>query len=198
MVYCILAYPVLVHLSVLLGSPALSGIALVVLYAGVTGRALARGRAAAWAGLLVAAAVSAGLVRAEAQRYALFVPPIVLPLALVAWWAPTLRAGRTPFVTAMALRLRGPISPEHAAYTRGVTVLWVAVCLLLSLAGLLTALSGDARLWSSVTNVYSPLFIALVFALEYAWRRWHLRHEPHPGFVAFLRQVAQTDTRPRA
>ena len=198
MVYCILAYPVLVHLSVLTGLPALSGVALVVLYAGFAYRALARGRAWAWAGLALAAAASAWLVSAQAQRYALFVPPVVLPLALVAWWAPTLRAGRTPFVTQMALRLRGPISPEHAAYTRGVTALWVAVCLLLSLAGALTALAGDVALWSSVTNVYSPLLIAAVFVVEYAWRRWRLRHEPHPGFVAFLRQVAQSGTRPRA
>jgi uncharacterized membrane protein len=197
MVYCILAYPVLVHLSVLTGRPELSGCALVALYAGVAWRALARRSPGAWLGFAAAAVASALLVWGDWQLYALYVPPIVLPLALVAWWAPTLRRGRTPFVTQMAEALRGPVSREHAAYTRGVTLLWVAFCVLLSLAGAATALAGDAALWSRVTNVYSPLAIAAVFVLEYAYRRWHLRHEPHPGFVQFLRQVSKFGTRPR-
>jgi len=196
MVYCILAYPLLVHLSVLTGSPLLSGLALVALYCGFAYPALARRRPWAWAGLLLAAAASAALVRQGAELYALYLPPIVLPAAMALWWAPTLRAGRTPFVTRVAGMIRGPLSPEHAAYTRGVTVLWVAVFVLLALAGALAALFGSAKLWSAVTNLFSPLLIALVFVVEYAFRRWHLRHEPHPGFVTFLRQIARAGIRP--
>lgn len=198
MVYCILAYPALVHLSVLTGVPALSGAALVALYCGFVYPALARRRPWAWAGLALAVAASALLVRQGAALYALYLPPIVLPAAMALWWAPTLRAGRTPFVTGIAQTLRGPLSPEHAAYTRGVTVLWVAVFALLALAGAATALAGSPRLWSLVTNVLSPACIGLVFVVEYAVRRWRLRHEPHPGFVTFLRQVASAGVRPGA
>lgn len=198
MVYCILAYPALVHLSVLTGSPALSGVALVALYCGFVYPALARRRPWAWAGVALAAAASALLVRQGAQLYALYLPPIVLPAAMALWWAPTLRPGRTPFVTGIAQALRGPLSPEHAAYTRGVTLLWVAVFVLLALAGAATALAGSPRLWSHVTNVLSPAFIGLVFVVEYAVRRWRLRHEPHPGFLTFLRQVARAGVRPGA
>ena len=198
MVYCILAYPALVHLSVLTGSPLLSGLALVALYCGFVYPALARRRPWAWLGLALAAAGSAWLVRLDAQRYALVLPPIVLPAMMALWWAPTLRAGQTPFITRIAATIRGPLSPEHAAYTRGVTVLWVGLFVLLALAGAATALWGSPRLWSDVTNLFSPALIGLVFVVEYAYRRWHLRHEPHPGFVTFLRQIARAGVRPGA
>lgn len=196
MALCILTYPVLVHLSVILGQPALAGAALVALYASVMYRALARGRVAAWAGLLVAAALAALAVRQGAALYALYLPPILLPAAMFAWWAPTLRAGQVPLVTRMATAIRGPLSPEHAAYTRGVTVMWVGVFALLAVAGAACALWASPALWSLVTNVLSPVALGLVFVVEYLFRRWHLRHEPHPGFVTFLRQIAKAGVRP--
>lgn len=198
MVYCILAYPVLVHLSVLAGSPPLAGLALVALYCGFAYRALAQRRAGAWLGVPAVAALAAWLVHLGAQLYALYLPPVLLPAAMALWWAPTLRAGRTPFVTQIARSLRGELSPEHAAYTRGVTVLWVVVFALLAAAGAAAALWGSPALWSHVTNVFSPLLIGLVFAVEYAYRRWHLRHESHPGFLTFLRQVVRASVRPGA
>lgn len=198
MVYCILAYPVLVHLSVLTGSPPVAGLALVALYGGFAWPALARRRPWAWLGLVVAAGASAWLVRQGAELYALYLPPIVLPAMMALWWAPTLRAGRTPFVTRIATAIRGPLSPEHAAYTRGVTVLWVGVFVVLALAGALTAAWGSPALWSHVTNLFSPLLIGLVFAVEYAYRRRRLRHESHPDFLTFLRQVARAGVRPGA
>lgn len=196
MIYCILAYPVLVHLSVLTGSPVLSGLALVALYAGFAYPALARRRAGAWLGLVAAAVISVMLVRGNAHLFAFYLPPIVLPAAMALWWAPTLRAGRTPFVTQIARAIRGELSPEHAAYTRGVTVLWVAVFFALALMGAAAAAWGSPQLWSWLTNFASPLLIGFVFVVEYAVRRWYLRHEAHPGFLTFLRQVARAGVRP--
>lgn len=196
MALCILTYPVLVHLSVILGQPVLAGAALVALYAGFAFRALARGRVAAWAGLLAAAALAALAVRQGAALYALYLPPILLPAAMFAWWAPTLRAGRVPLVTRMATAIRGPLSAEHAAYTRGVTVMWVGVFALLAAAGAACALWASPALWSLVTNVLSPVLLGLVFVVEYLFRRWYLRHETHPGFVTFLRQIARAGVRP--
>src|SRR5271170_5894985 len=43
---------------------------------------------------------------------------------LLASFALTLRPGREPLITAMALRLHGGISVELAAYTRKVTIAW--------------------------------------------------------------------------
>ncbi|HUR39906.1 MAG TPA: hypothetical protein VM240_01950 [Verrucomicrobiae bacterium] len=198
MVYCILAYPVLVHLSVLTGSPALASLALVFLYAGFTLPALARQRPWAWATLALVALGSVALARTGASFVALKLPPILLPLAMAAWWAPTLRAGRTPFITVIARKIRGALSPEHERYTRGVTGLWVAVFIALAALGVVTAAFGTPRMWSLLTNFVSPILIGLVFALEYSYRRWHLRHEPHPGFIEFLRQVARAGVRPGA
>lgn len=198
MIYCILAYPVLVHLSVLTGSPVLAAFALVALYAGFAYPALARRRAGAWLGLAAAAGGSLLLVRANAQIFVLALPPIVLPAALALWWGSTLRAGRTPFVTQLARSIRGELSPEHAAYTRGVTALWVAVFVALAALGAGAALWSSAQAWSWLTNLAAPALIGLVFVLEYAYRRWHLRHESHPGFLTFLRQVVRAGVRPGA
>lgn len=194
--YCILSYPVLVHLSVMLGQPALAGLGLVALYASFAFRALARRSVPAWLGLLLAAGLAALIVRQGAVLYALYLPPILLPAALLAWWAPSLRAGQVPVVTRIATAMRGPLSPEHAAYTRSVTVLWVGVFALLALVGAATALWASPEQWSLVTNILTPAGLGLVFAVEYAVRRWRLRHEPHPGFVSFLRQVARSGARP--
>jgi len=196
MAYCILAYPVLVHLSVVLGQPALAGLALIALYASFVFRALARGSIAAWASLLLAGALAALAVRQGAALYALYLPPILLPAAMFAWWAPTLRAGQVPLVTRMATAIRGPLSPEHAAYTRGVTAMWVGVFALLTAVGAGCAVWASPAQWSWVTNFLNPAFLGLVFAGEYAFRRWRLRHEPHPGFFTFLRQIAKAGVRP--
>ena len=196
MLYCILAYPVLVHLAVLTGVPALAGAALVALYCGFTWPALARKRAWAWLGLPLAAAIAAALVLRGAEFYALVLPPILLPLAMAAWWAPSLRAGRTPVVTAIARSIRGELSPEHAAYTRAVTALWVGVFAVLALAGAAAALWGSPELWSFTTNFGAPLLIGAVFVAEYAVRRRRLRHEAHPDFLTFMRQVARANVRP--
>lgn len=196
MIYCILAYPVLVHLSVLFELPALSGLALVALYVGFTYKALANGRIWAWSGLLLAAIISGVIVHLGAELYALYLPPIVLPAVLFVWWTASLRAGQVPFVTRMALAIRGPLSPEHAAYTRSVTVLWVALFGLLTVITGACALWASPELWSLVTNVLINVFLGLVFVSEYLYRRWRLRHEPHPGFVTFLRQIAKASVRP--
>lgn len=196
MLYCILAYPVLVHLSVLLAQPALAGVALVALFASFVFKPLAARRFWAWASLAAAGAVSAFLVQQDAARFLLYLPPIVLPLALMAWWAPTLRRGRTPFVTGMATAIRGTLPADYAAYTRGVTWLWVWTFALLSAAAAGFALWADAHAWSLFTNFLNPLLIAGVFAGEYLYRRLRFRHLEHPGFFEFIRLAAKAGARP--
>lgn len=198
MLVCILAYPVLVHLSILLDQPILAGFALLALFASFIFKSLAARRPWAWASLALAATASAVLVRQDAALYVLYLPPIVLPLALLAWWAPTLRPGRTPFVTHIATSIRGPLPPYYAAYTRGVTWLWVCTFAGLALAAIGFALWAGPEAWSLLTNFLNPLLLGLVFAGEYVYRRLRFRHLEHPGFIEFIRLAVKAGARPGA
>lgn len=198
MLVCILAYPVLVHLSILLAQPVLAGFALFALGASFIFKPLAARKPWAWASLALIAAACALLVRQDAALYALYVPPVVLPLALLAWWAPTLAAGRTPFITRIATAIRGPLPPDYAAYTRAVTWLWVWTFLSLALAAAGFALMASPEAWSLFTNFLNPLLIGCVFAGEYIFRRRRFRHLEHPGFIEFIKLAAKAGARPGA
>lgn len=194
--YCLLAYVVLVHLSIVLDRPALAGLALGVLAASFLWKPLAARRSGAWLGLLAACAFSAWTVHIEVTRYALYFPPVALPLMMLVWWGGSLRAGETPFVTRIATLVRGgDLSPEYAAYTRRVTQLWVGVFAVLAALALGLAAWASPETWSLFTNFLNNLFVGLVFVCEYLYRRVRFRHLPHPDFITFVREVARVGVR---
>ena len=198
MLACILAYPVLVHLSILLGQPWLAGLALVTLCASFIFQPLRALRAWAWLGLAAVMLASAAAVHFRAQLYVLYLPPIVLPLAMLAWWAPSLRAGRTPMITRIATVIRGSLTPDYAAYTRNATVMWVGVFTLLAAAGIGCALWASAETWSLVTNSLNTVFIGLVFLGEYLYQRWRYPNVEHFEFITYIRRIIKAGVRPAA
>jgi len=193
--FCILAYVALVHASVVLARPGLGGVALVVLLASVLVAPLRARRPWAGPALLAGVALAALAVRYDLTFPLLALPPVALPLAMLLWWGRSLRPGQEPFITRIATKIRGPLSPEYAAYTRRVTQLWVGVFALLAVSAAALAALAPPAVWSLFTNFLNTAFIGLVFAGEYAWRRWRFRHLPHPGFIAFIRQVARAGVR---
>jgi uncharacterized membrane protein len=198
MLVCILAYPILVHLSILFAQPVLAGLALFALYVSFIFKPLAERRPWAWASLTLAAVASAWPGQQDAALYALYLPPVFLPLALLVWWAPTLRSGRTPFVTRIATAISGSLPPAYSAYTRAVTWLWVWTFAVLALAAAGFALWAEPEAWSLLTNFLNPLLIGLVFAGEYIYRRLRFRHLEHPNFIEFIRLAAKASARPGA
>ena len=85
--------------------------------------------------------------------------------------------------------------PGVARYARGVTVFWTALLALqaLVLAGLLAhrlLLVGPLPPWALIyQHVGGYLLIPLAFGMEYAFRRWHLRHIHHSGLRAQALQM---------
>lgn len=193
--YCLLAYVVLVHLSIVLERPPLAGLALAVLGTSFLWKPLGARRPAAWLALAAVAALSAWSVQAGVTLYALYLPPIAIPFAMFYWWAGTLRAGRVPMVTRMATVIRGPLSPAYARYCRAVTQLWVLVFAVLFGLGVGLALWASPPTWSLFTNFLNNVFIGLVFLGEYLYRRVRFRGEDHPSFVTFIGQVIRSNPR---
>jgi uncharacterized membrane protein len=108
----------------------------------------------------------------------------ILYVSLLLLFGQSLRSGRTPLVTGLAMRFRGALNPRMRAYTRTVTKAWClffAGQLLLS-AGLLALASHPV--WSLFINVLDGPMVVAMFAAEYGIRRWCLRQETHQSPLA--------------
>ena len=192
----ILAYPLLVHLAIVLHQPLLQWLALCCLVTLPFYPALKRreGRAA----LLWMAALAAlyALTQLGGAGLALAIPPILLPLLAASFFGNSLRAGAVPLITRIARATRrDPLPDELVPYTRKVTVLWTLLLIGMALLSLLLALFATPELWSLFTNFLNYVLLALVFPLEYLWRRLRYRHLPHASFIGHIRDVATTNYR---
>lgn len=192
----VLAYPVLVHLAIMLHRMELQWLALcclvaIPLYAGL--RAL---RPQSWLLLVLAMALLWGLTRVGGGHYILLIPPVLLP-ALGAWFfGRTLLAGQTPLITRMALIERGGVLPQEIyRYTRNITWLWTLLLAGMSLLDAALAVWATPELWSWCTNFLNYAIMVPVFGLEYLYRRVRYRHLPHPGLIDFIRNIATTNYR---
>jgi hypothetical protein len=204
-----LAYAVLVVAGWLTQRPLLSLLALVLLVTAVAMPGLWRGRALAWLAWLLAEAVVVALGLAGFGELLLQAVPVLI-CALLAWWfARSLRRGR-PLVARCIAAIEGETRLAErgvAGYARALTAFWAGLMALQALAlavlwlgaegtgvlaqfGISTPLRVDPRWAAAWLHVGGYVVLPLVFVLEYAWRRWYLRHLRHPGFASFLRQLA--------
>ena len=101
-----------------------------------------------------------------------------LYLMLLTIFAGSLRPGHTPAVTLVARAARGPLPPELLRYTRGVTWLWAGFSALQLLLSPLLLVLGTTRAWSLFVNVLELPLMLLLFAGEYAYRRYRFRALP--------------------
>ena len=184
----VIAYPFVAHFSLLYGQR----------YIGVS-YACVLGAAALWSmrrrGLMVQLAL-AGLVAvvvaavATSQAHHLVYFPPIAVTALLAWlFGRTLARGRTPLVSTFAAMIRGELDPRVAAYTRGVTLGWTVVLVLMTLQLGLLAAFAPIELWSLFANGVNYLIVAVLFLAEYVFRRIYLSDVPHAGFLHYLKSL---------
>ena len=132
--------------------------------------------------------------------------PILVNAALAWLFGHTLRAGSDPLVARVIRILEGDAHlalPGVARYARQVTQFWTVLLgaqALVSTAlwlcsvpdGALTVLGADSPLplpqaWTAwYTDLGAWLLPAVAMALEYAFRRWRLRHVPHVSLHDFI------------
>lgn len=135
--------------------------------------------------------------------------PILINVALACWFGRTL-AGDEPLVARFVVAIEGAErlrEPGVARYARQVTWFWTVLLAgqALLLTGLLLFAAGDGLLlrlgvappwlvperWASAwLHVGCYLLLGAAFVLEYAWRRWRLRHLSHPGLHDMLLKLA--------
>lgn len=193
MPWLFLAYPLLAHLATLIGSPLLAWLALTVFVGVPLLPGLMRGALLAWLILLGATAVFYFCARSGLARYLMYVPPILIPAAVLAVFARSLRPGQVPLISRVAQQIRGAeLPPDLARYTRHVTFAWVLFLAVLALGSLALAVWATPKFWSLMTNVVEYLLIAAAFPLEYAYRRWRFRHLEHESFPTLVKALFRT------
>jgi uncharacterized membrane protein len=207
----LLAYPWLALIGALQHRPAMQTAALAALLAASALLMLDRRRplrSLSWLALALAmlAALAAGHL-----PLALEAVPILVNVALAWLFGHTLAAGSDPLVARIVRALEGDAHlalPGVARYARQVTQFWTALLGAQAVAltilwlcsvpdGALTALGVDSPLplplaWTAwYTHLGAWLLPATAMALEYAFRRGHLRHVPHLSLHDFvLRLIA--------
>jgi uncharacterized membrane protein len=98
-------------------------------------------------------------------------------LALAWIFGSTLRAGGTPFITALAERVHRSVTPAMRAYTRRLTAVWTAYFVAMALLSCALYAAAPWSWWSLFGNVLTPLSLLLMFGGEH-WLRYRL----HPEF----------------
>lgn len=205
----LIGYAVLALLGGVLHRPELGFAAIVLLLVALGVPALQRRSASGIAAWLLVAALMLIPALAGRVQLALSGLPILILAGLCFFFARTLTRGREPLIARCVRVIEGDhrvALPGVARYARGVTVYWACVVGLQALAlmflflcaqpgGLLEAfgvsvpfaIPRNALAWYPEVGCWAMLVLA--FALEYVFRRWYLRHLPHPSLKRFVTRL---------
>ncbi len=190
-----ISYPLLVHAAVLTGRSELQAAALGWLVILLLLPAMRTGNRKAWAAAAAGVTLAAMAPAFGLALVFLYIPPIAINLMLFGVFSHSLRADRTPVVTATARAIRGELSPTLVDYTRKVTWMWSGLFLLMAALSLGLAVFASAVMWSTFTNFLNYVIVGCVFIGEFLMRRWLLPQEKHTGVIAYIRGLLQADFR---
>jgi len=129
---------------------------------------------------------------APPAAWLLFLPPILINLALAWVFGRTLLRGRVPLISRFALMEQATLSDEVAAYTRMLTWLWTLLFVVAAAISLALALSGSRDAWSLFTNLINYLLVGALFLGEFVYRRLRFRNQRHHSPLQLLRNVRRT------
>jgi uncharacterized membrane protein len=138
--------------------------------------------ARSWGPLRVAVLIGIVLAVTIALRQQAFaaLPSIVFNLLLAAGFGFTLRAGQVPLLERIAAaRYPHEMTPAFVTHLRRLTRVWVVFFFAMAAVSLLLALTAPFVVWSFFVNVLTWPLVALVFLIEWAYRR-RLRPELPP------------------
>lgn len=140
-------------------------------------------------GFRAGAVLAGALLLADADTLLKF-PPVVINLALAAWFGKSLAPGEEPVISWFARLVRGVELPaDLARYTRNSTLMWTVF--LAGMAGVAAALAvlATPQTWSLFANGINYLLVGALFVGEFAYRRLRYRHHRHARFAEVVRTI---------
>ena len=180
-----ISYPAVAHF----GTPQ-TALALLAALAAYVAVSLSTGLALRW--LAPPLAGIAVYWAAPPAEWLLFIPPILINLALAWLFGRTLVRGRRPLIARFAIMEQGTLSAELVTYTRTLTWLWTLLFVAAAAASLALALSGHRDAWSLFTNFLNYVLVAALFLGEFVYRRRRFRNYRHHSPLQLLRNVRGT------
>jgi uncharacterized membrane protein len=140
--------------------------------------------------LLGAVCLTLGVLAATRQGVSaalcFFVLQVTVCCAIFWLFAGSLRRGRDPLVTTIALSVHGSLPPEIERYTRRVTWYWSIVVASLALTSTALYLFASLSAWSWFANVLTAPLLGSAFAAEYLWRIVRYPRFSHASIVTSL------------
>lgn len=207
----LVAYLVVLALALLSGRVWLEDVAALLLATLLLWPALRRRSIVAGALWLAIALAITALLSTGRGTIALDFTPVMVNAALCNLFARTLAHGHEPLIARIIGVLEGPSRlalPRVADYARKLTFAWAlllgAQAVLLTVLilcavpdGLLTALGAKppievgGSLWRWYLHLGSYATVLAFLVIEYAYRRWHLRHIPHASLPTFVTRLVR-------
>lgn len=199
----IVGYMALVLIAWITRNDLLSAVCVVLLISAVLYPRLRSHSPGAWVIWLLLVAGIVGLAFSGNGRVALDLVPLAINLGLSILFAWSLTNGHTPLIARAIIAIEGIErlhQPRVEKYARVLTGAWAvlfvvqvllfAALMIWWLPQLPVESSGHrwAMTWLHVGGYALPAVFMLV---EYAFRRWYLRHIPHVPPAQFLRQLMQ-------
>lgn len=189
-------YPLVVHLLIKLDFPwlAVAGLVVASFVYLLLASGFSRGSEPrpAWVGMYLALTVLGIVNLLTDTHYALYVPPVVINLALALFFGMTLRAGAVPLVVQMMRsEYRGNPPPPIQAYGRRVTWTWVVYFTTVAFTSLVLTFTVPLETWSLFANVLNYVFAVLLLFGQYFYRI--LRYRRYGVFMPWdtLRAMAR-------
>lgn len=117
---------------------------------------------------------------------------------LIMFWyfARTLRDGRQPLITRLALSVHGSLPPEIVAFTRRVTVAWCAFFAAQVLVSLLLLAFAPFEVWSMFVNLLNLPLLVLMFVVDYLYHSVRFPDHPRASIARILRAFAEITSEP--
>lgn len=195
----LLAYPFSVHLALVFDQVSIASAVLLLVSAACALSALT-GPDGTWRArigfflLFGAMAVASLLSLMLDTRFALYLPPVFINLAMLVIFASTLLPDREPLITKLH-RLSGNqnIDSATAAYTRRLTWIWACLFAAMALESAVLAAIAPLVVWSLFTNFLNYVFVAVLLIGEYFYRITRQQNSSHPSLAQFLRNLLRVD-----
>jgi uncharacterized membrane protein len=175
----VVCYPILVHVFVVQEAPRAALAVLIVMSATLLLLHVAlrrRGGSPFWV-LLYGLLALAGLLSLVGDRVlALFLPQVIINLALALMFGSTLRTGSIPLIERFMRRQYGDaMHPVLVPYARRLTWIWTLFLVVMALISIGLAVFGTLKAWSLFTNVVNYLLVAILFVAQFVYARLHYR-----------------------
>jgi uncharacterized membrane protein len=141
---------------------------------------------------VVATAAILGLAAATGSEIYLRFTPFLISLVFIAQFVVTLRKGSTPIIERFARLKRPDLPPDHVAYCRKLTQVWLIVFLGNSTLVLSAAFVEPKLWWALMVGPISYFYLGSFITAELLFRKWRFQEFDADSFVdRLLRPILQ-------